>query len=251
MHGRMSGLLKPENCGDRLWPALWSSVLREGLVSTFRRTPGRHFQAKTEASFSVLMPYPDTTRSSKKNESAGGSTSLGPAAAPTGAAAQNATALVNSARNRAVGIANAARDWLHPPSFPDWFSSLSQIESLTTVMFSPLGGHPAYRSESLARALQLMQQQQQQRQRSAQTSSGSDVVLHSGRLALPPSSELLKAEIPESQAPLSLFQGFAAAYPSLTSPGSPSTSPKRSRHRRKKHGSTASIGASDISIYAL
>lgn len=220
-------------------------------MSTFRRTPGRHFQAKTEASFSVLMPYPDTTRSSKKNESAGGSTSLGPAAAPPGAAAQNATALVNSARNRAVGIANAARDWLHPPSFPDWFSSLSQIESLTTVMFSPLGGHPAYRSESLARALQLMQQQQQQRQRSAQTSSGSDVVLHSGRLALPPSSELLKAEIPESQAPLSLFQGFAAAYPSLTSPGSPSTSPKRSRHRRKKHGSTASIGASDISIYAL
>lgn len=223
---------------DKVRPAvnIVATLLRpeiaSGAVAFSIKNPGH--------SFSVPMPYPDTARSSKKNDNAGGSTSLS-------ASAQNATAIVNTARNRAVGFANAARDWFHPPSFPDWFSSLSQIESLTTVMFSPLRGHPAYRSESLARALQLMQQQQHQRQRSTQTSSGSDVVLHSGRPALPSSSELLKAEIPESQAPLSLFQGFAAAYPSLATPGSPSSSPKKSRHRRKKHGSgAASIGSWDM-----
>lgn len=162
------------------------------------------------------------------------------------------TALVNNARDTAFGLARSARDWLSPAStsMPDWSAPLSHLESLTTVMFSPLAAHTVYRSDSLAKALQLMQQQQQQRQRSStngassSSSSSSDLVLH--RRAFPSSAELLKEDIPDSSAPLSLFQGFAAAYPTLTTnnPANAAGSPKRSRNRRRKHASGSSVAGS-------
>ncbi|KAI8148223.1 WD40-repeat-containing domain protein [Fennellomyces sp. T-0311] len=147
----------------------------------------------------------------------------------------NYTTTMVTARDTAFGVAQAARDLL-PTSFPDWTAPLSHLESLTTVMFSPLAAHPVYQSESLAKALQLMQQQQ--RQRTSTQSSGSELVLHGKSQAWPSSSELLKAEIPESSAPLSLFQGFAATYPELATPTQPQNSTKRSRRKKKHHGST-------------
>ncbi|KAI9499357.1 WD40-repeat-containing domain protein [Zychaea mexicana] len=154
----------------------------------------------------------------------------------------SSTALVGTARDKAFGVAQAARDFLTPSSFPDWTAPLTHLESLTTVMFSPLAAHPVYQSESLARALQLMQQQQRQRTSSSQSGStvSSELVLQGARQAWPSSSELLKAEIPESNAPLSLFQGFAATYPSLANSNPAPTSHKRSRNRRKKHGGSSS-----------
>ncbi|KAF7725664.1 Mitochondrial fission protein [Apophysomyces ossiformis] len=123
--------------------------------------------------------------------------------------------LVSVARDKAVGMAQSARDWL-TPSFPDWRAPLSHLDSLTTVMFSPLAAHPVYRSESMAKALQLMQQQQMQRSATTTPSIGSELVLHGTQHVWPSSTALLKADIPESQAPLSLFQGFVAAYPSFS-----------------------------------
>ncbi|KAI7887517.1 WD40 repeat-like protein [Lichtheimia hyalospora FSU 10163] len=151
------------------------------------------------------------------------------------------TAFLGNARDKAMGVAHAATSWFTPPS--DWSAPLSHLESLTTVMLNPLAAHPVYQSESLAKALQLMQQQQRQRSSSSSSSSnGNELVLHgTTNSAWPSSTELLKAEIPESHAPLSLFQGFAATYPSLAgAPSSPSN--KRSRHKRKKQASHASDG---------
>lgn len=152
------------------------------------------------------------------------------------------TAFLGTARDKAMGVAHAATSWFTPPS--DWTAPLSHLESLTTVMLNPLAAHPVYQSESLAKALQLMQQQQRQRSSSSSSSSnGNELVLHgTTSSAWPSSTELLKAEIPESHAPLSLFQGFAATYPSLAGASSISSSPsnKRSRHKRKKQASHAS-----------
>ncbi|CAO3581454.1 unnamed protein product [Absidia cylindrospora] len=164
--------------------------------------------------------------------------------------------LVVAARDKAVDLANSARDWLKP----DWMGPMAHFDSLTTVMFSPLAGHPVYRSESMVKALQLAQQQQRHRQqttsgtttatsptspnniksRSDRNSTASELVLHrdssSSTYPWPSSSVLLKADIPEPTSSLSLFQGFATTYPSLTSK---STSPhKKSRHRRKKQQPT-------------
>ncbi|ORZ25860.1 WD40-repeat-containing domain protein [Absidia repens] len=156
--------------------------------------------------------------------------------------------LVVAARDKAMDLANSARDWLQP----DWtMSPMTHFESLTTVMFSPLAAHPVYRSESMVKAIQLAQQQQRHRSSSsaassptspnnrggkASSSASSELVLHYGSssgstYAWPSSSILLKADIPEPTSSLSLFQGFATTYPSLTSRPS---SPKKARQRRKK-----------------
>ncbi|KAG2218803.1 hypothetical protein INT45_005450 [Circinella minor] len=192
------------------------------------------------------MSTKETSRRPKPNNGQGASTSrmssTSSATTISGFSREYSTALVGTARDKAFGAAQAARDFLTPTTFPDWTAPLSHLESLTTVMFSPLAAHPVYQSESLAKALQLMQQQQRQRPSSSTSSSGSsaELVLH-GTLqqAWPSSSELLKAEIPESNAPLSLFQGFAATYPSLAN-STPNTPNKRSRNRRRKHGGSAS-----------
>ena len=193
------------------------------------------------------MSTKETSRRPKPNNGQGTTTprmnNAGTAMTTSSFTSDYSTALVGTARDKAFGVAQAARDFLTPTTFPDWTAPLSHLESLTTVMFSPLAAHPVYQSESLAKALQLMQQQQRQRPSSSSSSSSgssAELVLH-GTLqhAWPSSSELLKAEIPESNAPLSLFQGFAATYPSLANP-TPNTHNKRSRNRRKKHGGSAS-----------
>ncbi|KAI9313606.1 WD40-repeat-containing domain protein [Dichotomocladium elegans] len=162
------------------------------------------------------------------------------------------TQLLGTARDKAVGLASAATAYLSPSSLPDWTAPLSHLESLTTVMLNPLAAHPVYQSESLARALQLMQQQQRSSRSSGSSSSGggsgagsssngNELVLRNETTAnqpWPSSAELLKVEIPESHAPLSLFQGFAATYPSLAgAPSSPGT-PRKAKHRRKKQQSS-------------
>lgn len=146
-------------------------------------------------------------------------------------------AVVAAARDKANNAMNTAREWLTPSS--EW-SSFTHLESLSTVMFSPLAAHPVYRSESMVKALQLMQQQQRSGSSSTNTSissSNTDLVLHGKMYAWPSSAVLLQADIPESSSPVSLFQGFAAAYPSLAKPSSARSSPKRSRQRKKKVGS--------------
>lgn len=147
-------------------------------------------------------------------------------------------AVVAAARDKANNAMNTAREWLTPSS--EW-SSFTQLESLSTVMFSPLAAHPVYRSESMVKALKLMQQQKQRHGSSSTnspiSSSNSELVLHGKMYAWPSSAVLLQADIPESSSPVSLFQGFAAAYPSLAKPSSARSSPKRSRQRKKKAGS--------------
>jgi division protein 1 len=135
--------------------------------------------------------------------------------------------MVTTARDTATHVVHSAREWLTPSV--DW-PSLSNLESLSTVMFSPLAAHPVYRSESMMRALKLMQQHQPH-QRPA-SSSSTDLVLHGTQYAWPSSTVLLEADIPETTCAVSLFQGFAATYPSLAK------SPKKSRQRRKKSSNT-------------
>ncbi|KAI8886400.1 WD40 repeat-like protein [Backusella circina FSU 941] len=138
---------------------------------------------------------------------------------------------ITTARDTATNAVHSAREWLTPNV--EW-PSLSNLESLSTVMFSPLAAHPVYRSESMMRALKLMQQHQHQRPSSSSSSSSSstDLVLHGNQYAWPSSTVLLQADIPETTSAVSLFQGFAATYPSLA------RSPKRSRQRRKRTSNT-------------
>ncbi|KAI8095729.1 WD40-repeat-containing domain protein [Thamnidium elegans] len=141
--------------------------------------------------------------------------------------------VVSAAKNKASSVVHSAREWLTPSS--EW-ASLPHLDSLSTVMFSPLAAHPVYRSESMVKALQLMQQQQQ-RQNTANSSTiistpRADLVLHGKTYAWPSSNVLLQADIPESSSPVSLFQGFASAYPSLTKSSKPVS--KRSRQKKKK-----------------
>ncbi|KAI8329979.1 WD40-repeat-containing domain protein [Chlamydoabsidia padenii] len=120
-------------------------------------------------------------------------------------------------RDKAMGLATIAHTWLHP---------VTHFESLTTVMFSPLAAHPVYRSESMVKAIHLAQQHQR-------PSLGSELVLHVNTTSChpwPSSSTLLEADIPEPTLPLSLFQGFATTYPSLTS----KTLPRKSTQRKKQ-----------------
>ncbi|ORX59430.1 WD40 repeat-like protein [Hesseltinella vesiculosa] len=144
--------------------------------------------------------------------------------------------VMSSARDTAIGLASTAREWLQP----NWSAPAVHLESLATVMFSPLAAHPVYRSESMVKAIQLAQQQ---RQRSPSTggqsspkspSCATDLVLHWDSQPWPSSATLLSADIPEPAPGLSLFQSFATTYPSLTDP-STNASPKRSRNRRKKN----------------
>ncbi|EPB83385.1 hypothetical protein HMPREF1544_09860 [Mucor circinelloides 1006PhL] len=144
----------------------------------------------------------------------------------------NYTAVVAAAKDKANSAVNSAKAWLTPST--EWTSSLTQLESLSTVMFSPLAAHPVYRSESMVKALQLMQQQQQRQQTPNSTNALAaprDLVLHGKMYAWPSSAVLLQADIPETNNPVSLFQGFASAYPSLAKT---SRSPKRTRAKKKK-----------------
>lgn len=86
----------------------------------------------------------------------------------------------------------------------------------------------------MVKALQLMQQQQQRQQTPNSTNALAaprDLVLHGKMYAWPSSAVLLQADIPETNNPVSLFQGFASAYPSLAKT---SRSPKRTRAKKKK-----------------
>lgn len=144
-------------------------------------------------------------------------------------------AVVSAARDKANSVVHSAREWLTPSS--EW-TSFSHLDSLSTVMFSPLAAHPVYRSESMVKALQLMQQQQARQNTNATPSSSTmistsrtDLVLHGKMYAWPSSAVLLQADIPEPSS-VSLFQGFASAYPSLAK--SAKSSPRKVRQRRKK-----------------
>jgi division protein 1 len=146
----------------------------------------------------------------------------------------SSSTMVTAAREKAAGLASAARDWLQPnwPAAP-----MAHLDSLTTVMFSPLAAHPVYRSESMVKAIQLAQQQQRHSASPTSPSNNSgrstELVLHNttgSSYPWPASSVLLKADIPEATSSLSLFQGFATTYPSLAS----RSSTKKSKHRKKK-----------------
>lgn len=143
-------------------------------------------------------------------------------------------AVVSAARDKANSVVHSAREWLTPSS--EW-TSFPHLDSLSTVMFSPLAAHPVYRSESMVKALQLMQQQQARQNTNATPSSNmistsrTDLVLHGKMYAWPSSTVLLEADIPESSS-VSLFQGFASAYPSLAK--STKTLPRKVKQRRKK-----------------
>lgn len=144
-------------------------------------------------------------------------------------------AVVSAARDKANSVVHSAREWLTPSS--EW-TSFSHLDSLSTVMFSPLAAHPVYRSESMVKSLQLMQQQQARQNTNATPSSSTmistsrtDLVLHGKMYAWPSSAVLLQADIPEPSS-VSLFQGFASAYPSLAK--SAKSSPRKVRQRRKK-----------------
>lgn len=148
-------------------------------------------------------------------------------------------AVVSAAKAKASNVVHSAREWLTPSS--EW-PSFPHLDSLSTVMFSPLAAHPVYRSESMVKALQLMQQQQQRQNTghpstTLTTNTRTDLVSHGKMYAWPSSAVLLQADIPDTSSPVSLFQGFASAYPSLAkSSRSSSSSPhtKRSRQRKKK-----------------
>ncbi|KAI8072794.1 quinon protein alcohol dehydrogenase-like superfamily [Gongronella butleri] len=172
------------------------------------------------------MPADDTKQSSSRKRASTTSTFPGP----------SPNAIMTSARDTALGFASSAREWLQP----DWTAPIAHLESLSTVMFSPMAAHPVYRSDSMVKAIQLAQQQQRHRSNGADASSpksspnARDLVLHWGETQpWPSSATLLEVEIPEAAPGLSLFQGFATTYPSLTNTKA-NTSPKRSRNRRKK-----------------
>ncbi|KAI9243701.1 hypothetical protein BY458DRAFT_530363 [Sporodiniella umbellata] len=103
---------------------------------------------------------------------------------------------------------------------------LLPVDALSTVMFSPLAAHPVYRSESVLRAMQL--QQSRQTSLPAHGAQNDALVAVGQTLAWPSSQALLAQSIPEETHPISLFQGFAATYPSLAG------KPKKKKTRRKK-----------------
>lgn len=166
--------------------------------------------------------------------------------------AASTQAVVQAAKEKANNIALSAREWLTPST--EWTSSFTQLESLSTVMFSPLAAHPVYKSESMIKAIQLMQQQQQSQSSSNGTSTSTmmtmprgDLVFHGKAYAWPSSTVLLQADIPETNNSVSLFQGFASAYPSLAK--SSSKSSKRARTKKKKQSSDNSRKPKGIYIY--
>ncbi|KAI7888207.1 WD40-repeat-containing domain protein [Mucor mucedo] len=145
-------------------------------------------------------------------------------------------AVVSAARDKANSVVHSAREWLTPSS--EW-TTFPHLDSLSTVMFSPLAAHPVYRSESMVKALQLMQQQQTRQNTNNPSSSmistsRTDLVLHGKMYAWPSSTVLLQADIPEPSS-VSLFQGFASAYPSLAKPTKPSSSRKPKQRKKKSN----------------
>ncbi|KAI8994587.1 hypothetical protein BDB01DRAFT_198710 [Pilobolus umbonatus] len=152
--------------------------------------------------------------------------------------------MMNAAKEKANFVVESARDWLKPTT--DW-ANISQLESLSTVMFSPLAAHPVYRSEAMVKALQLMQQQQQRPTTSLSTPSNNiiatrqDYVLQGNTYAWPSSKVLLQADIPETSSPVSLYQGFSSAYPSFTR-----TKSKKQKQKKKKMGAVSVSGMNSI-----
>ncbi|CEI96267.1 hypothetical protein RMCBS344292_10433 [Rhizopus microsporus] len=139
----------------------------------------------------------------------------------------SAQTAMDAAKQKARHMVNSARDLIPNVSLP-------QVDALSTVMFSPLAAHPVYRSEKMMKAMQMMQQQQQRASSSSGTTTAiaprSDLILHGRTYAWPSSAALLEEEIPElNTPPVTLFQGFAATYPSLAK-----RSKKKSRQRKKK-----------------
>jgi hypothetical protein len=136
------------------------------------------------------------------------------------------TAAQNAARGITVGFARSARDLI--PAFDTW-APFSQVESLSTVLFTPLNPQHIYRRETMEKALQLMQQQHER----TNNNNATDLALRMRDLPkLTSSKELLAIEIPDTQAPLSLFQGFHASYPAYSNHGVI----HKHHVRRKKHG---------------
>ncbi|CAO3697023.1 unnamed protein product [Umbelopsis ramanniana] len=136
-----------------------------------------------------------------------------------------ANSAIYAARGLTVGLARSARDLI--PAFDSW-APFSQVESISTVLFTPLGSQHIYKRETMEKALQLMQQQHK-RTNDTNTTDLAHRLRESPKL--PSSKDLLAIEIPDTQAPLSLFQGFHASYPAYSSHG------VISKHhiRRKKH----------------
>lgn len=144
----------------------------------------------------------------------------------------SAQTAIDAAKQKARHMVTSARDLIPNVSLP-------QVDALSTVMFSPLAAHPVYRSEKMMKAMQMMQQQQQASSSSGTTTAiapHSDLILHGRTYAWPSSAALLEEEIPESNTPpVTLFQGFAATYPSLAK-----RSKKKSRQKKKKTTSETS-----------
>lgn len=152
-----------------------------------------------------------------------------PPTTPSTSRVESATSAIfaaqNAARGLTVGLARSARDLI--PSFDSW-APFSQVESLSTVLFTPLSTPQIYKRETMEKALQLMQQQHKR----TNDNNATDLAVRlKGSPKLPSSKDLLAIEIPDTQAPLSLFQGFHASYPAYSSHG------VISKHhiRRKKH----------------
>ncbi|KAG2184490.1 hypothetical protein INT43_000399 [Umbelopsis isabellina] len=136
------------------------------------------------------------------------------------------SAAQNAARGMTVGLARSARDLI--PAFDTW-APFSQVESLSTVLFTPLNPQHIYKRETMEKALQLMQQQHKR----TNDNNATDLALKIRELPkLTSSNELLAIEIPDTQAPLSLFQGFHASYPAYSNHGVI----HKHHVRRKKHG---------------
>ncbi|RUS13240.1 hypothetical protein BC937DRAFT_95632 [Endogone sp. FLAS-F59071] len=128
------------------------------------------------------------------------------------------------------------RDFL--PSFPEW-APFSHLESLGSVLFSPLATQALYKGDTMGMALQLMQNRQLAgrggvaKQQGKGGDSGNPALKHD---YVPTGDELLASgDIPVSTAPLSLFQGFKATYPSYEKHGS-LAKPKGKHHKRRKNG---------------
>lgn len=153
-----------------------------------------------------------------------------PVSLPTTSRFDSATAAFSAAQNAArgmtVGLARSARDLI--PAFDTW-APFSQVESLSTVLFTPLNPQHIYKRETMEKALQLMQQQHKR----TNDNNATDLALRIRELPkLTSSNELLAIEIPDTQASLSLFQGFHASYPAYSNHGVI----HKHHVRRKKHG---------------
>ncbi|KAL1917150.1 uncharacterized protein VTP21DRAFT_4806 [Calcarisporiella thermophila] len=124
------------------------------------------------------------------------------------------------------------------PTFESW-SSFPSLESLTTVITSPLTTQAVVRGDTMGIFSELAPHlMQQDRMANMSKLRGSSIVPNSNKKSITHNSgtllgadELLKDEIPESDAPLSLFQGFKATYPNYVK-----HSARKARHKRRESG---------------